>query len=59
MTHWKTHSAHTHRQITQAGYSISKNSKESLWEIRDDGKLIMSNKALGDLLNKASKEFGI
>lgn len=59
MNHWKTHSAKTHNQLTQAGYSISKNVKDSLWEMKDGDGIIMSNKALGDLLNKASKEFGI
>lgn len=59
MTHWKTHTANAHNQITQAGYLISKNVKDSIWEIKDNGKVVMSNKALGDLLNKASKELGI
>lgn len=59
MTHWTTHTAKTHNQLTQAGYSISKNVKESLWEMKDGSNVLMSNKALGDLLNKASKELGI
>lgn len=59
MTHWKTHTVNTHNQLTQAGYSIAKNLKDSLWEMKDNGKVILSNKALGDLLNRASKEFGI
>lgn len=59
MTHWKTHTANTQNQLTQAGYSISKNVKDSLWEMKDGSKVVMSNKALGDLVNKASKEFGI
>lgn len=59
MTNWTTHTANTHKQITQAGYLISKNVKDSLWEVKDNGKVVMSNKALGDLLNRASKELGI
>lgn len=59
MKNWTTHTVNTHNQLTQAGYSIAKNVKDSLWEMKDNGKVVMSNKALGDLLNKASKELGI
>ena len=59
MNHWKTHTANTHNQITQAGYSITKNVKDSLWEMKDGSNAVMSNKTLGGLLNKASKELGI
>lgn len=59
MCSWKTYSNKIQNQLKDAGYFIEKNTKESCWHLKDGDGILMSNKALGDLLNKASKELGI
>lgn len=59
MQKWTTYTASAQTQLTNAGYRIVKNSAESLWQVVDGSKVVMSNKALGDLMKIASKQFGI
>lgn len=56
---WKTFTSYTQRTLTQAGYRVIKNEKEACWQVVDGSKVVMENKALGCLMHKASKEFGI
>lgn len=59
MQKWTTYTASTQNTLAQAGYRIVKNSAESVWQVVDGTKVVMQNKALGDLMKIASKQFGI
>jgi hypothetical protein len=56
---WTTFTSSTQRTLTQAGLRVIKNEKEACWQVVDGSKVLMQNKALGCLMNKAAKEFGI
>jgi len=56
---WTTFTSFTQRTITQAGFRVIKNEKESCWQVVDGTRVVMQNKALGCLMSKAAKEFGI
>jgi len=59
MHKWTTFTSSTQRTLTQAGFQVIKNEKEACWQVVDRNKVVMQNKALGCLMSKAAKEFGI
>lgn len=56
---WNTFTSSTQRTLTQAGFLVIKNEKESCWQVVDGNKVVMQNKALGCLMSKAAREFKI
>jgi len=58
-----TYTSNILSQLTQSGYVVNKslcnNTKQSLWTIADKHEIILQSKALGCLVKKAAKDFGL
>lgn len=46
-------------QLTNAGYIVSKCHVDNQWQLRDNEDILLRDKAQGDLINKAAKQFGL
>jgi len=54
-----TFSAHILSQLTNSGFSVTKDLRENQWELRDREEVVAHNKSLGDLCRRAAKDLGI
>lgn len=54
-----TFSSHILSQLTNSGFSVTKDVRENRWELKSGKDVLLHNKALGDLCRKAAKELGI
>jgi len=59
MNHWQTHTNKLKRELTSAGYTLTKNSNVNQWEIKDCSKVIFSSKSLGDVIKLAECKLGL
>ncbi len=52
---WKTSTAHSQRVLKDLGYTFN---KTDIWVCKEAGKVVESNRSLGDLVNKVVKSIG-
>lgn len=47
------------QSLVEAGFSVQKNQRDDVWEVKDGPDVLLKSRSLGDLLLKSAKEFGV
>lgn len=59
MNHWNTHTNRIKKDLTSAGYTLTKNVNVNHWEIKDRSNVVFTSKSLGDVIKLAENKLGL